>query len=179
METLCANPDILKKVAEVRNLTKAEKKRLAMATREKQLHLLGMKTNEKGQVTVNVNPLEEIEKLKEETGLYCFICREGYTYQPTKVLGIYTYSKRVVLEELETKSRKQIGYSTVTHFNIIHVDCHISAIRLARGRDEWYDVFLISVTFLTMPFILKKSGKVRVYRILTQNAMEFFPYGER
>lgn len=108
-----------------------------MATREKQLHLLGMKTNEKGQVTVNVNPLEEIEKLKEETGLFCFICREGYTYQPTKVLGIYTYSKRVVLEEFETKPRKQIGYSTVTHFNIIHVDCHISAIRLARGREEW------------------------------------------
>lgn len=137
LETLCANVDLSKKVAEVRNLTKAEKKRLAMATREKQLHLLGMKTNEKGQVTVNVNPLEDIEKLKEETGLFCFICREGYTYQPTKVLGIYTYSKRVVLEEFETKPRKQIGYSTVTHFNIIHVDCHISAIRLARGREEW------------------------------------------
>lgn len=137
LETLCANEDISNKVTEVRNLTKAEKKRLAMATREKQLNLLGMKTNEKGQVTVNVNPLEEIEKLKEETGLFCFICREGYTYQPTKVLGIYTYSKRVVLEEFETKPRKQIGYSTVTHFNIIHVDCHISAIRLARGREEW------------------------------------------
>uniref|UniRef100_A0A336LS26 CSON002589 protein n=1 Tax=Culicoides sonorensis TaxID=179676 RepID=A0A336LS26_CULSO len=137
LETLCSNDDISKKVQEVRDLTKAEKKRLAMATRQKQLHSLGMKTNEKGQVTVNVNPIEELDKLKEETGLYCFICREGYMYQPTKVLGIYTYSKRVVLEEYETKPRKRMGYSTVTHFNIVHVDCHISAIRLARGRDEW------------------------------------------
>lgn len=28
-------------------------------------------------------------------------------------------------------------YTTVTHFNVVHVDCHTSAIRLARGRDEW------------------------------------------
>ena len=30
-----------------------------------------------------------------------------------------------------------LGYSTVTHFNVIHVDCHMNAIRLARVRDEW------------------------------------------
>lgn len=29
------------------------------------------------------------------------------------------------------------GYSTVTHFNVIHVDCHNAAVRHARGRDEW------------------------------------------
>lgn len=57
--------------------------------------------------------------------------------QPTKVLGIYTFTKRVALEEFENKPRKQQGYSTVSHFNIVHYDCHLAAVRLARGREEW------------------------------------------
>ncbi|XP_026550206.1 E3 ubiquitin-protein ligase UBR4-like, partial [Notechis scutatus] len=56
---------------------------------------------------------------------------------PTKVLGIYTFTKRVALEEFENKPRKQQGYSTVSHFNIVHYDCHLAAVRLARGREEW------------------------------------------
>lgn len=49
--------------------------------------------------------------------------------QPTKVLGIYTFTKRVALEEFENKPRKQQGYSTVSHFNIVHYDCHLAAVR--------------------------------------------------
>lgn len=49
--------------------------------------------------------------------------------QPTKVLGIYTFTKRVALEEMENKPRKQQGYSTVSHFNIVHYDCHLAAVR--------------------------------------------------
>nr|CAD7616526.1 unnamed protein product [Timema genevievae] len=71
-----------------------------MAMREKQLGALGMRTNEKGQ---------------------------GYKFQPTKVLGVYTFTKRCNVEEFETKPRKTVGYSTVTHFNVVHVDCHMSA----------------------------------------------------
>ncbi|OCT73436.1 hypothetical protein XELAEV_18036413mg [Xenopus laevis] len=41
------------------------------------------------------------------------------------------------LEESENKPRKQQGYSTVSHFNIVHYDCHLAAVRLARGREEW------------------------------------------
>jgi E3 ubiquitin-protein ligase UBR4 len=38
----------------------------------------------------------------------------------------------------DAKSRKTIGYSTVTHFNLVHIDCHTNAIRSARScRDEW------------------------------------------
>ena len=51
--------------------------------------------------------------------------------QPTKVLGIYTFTKRVALEEMENKPRKQQGYSTVSHFNIVHSDCHLAAVRWA------------------------------------------------
>uniref|UniRef100_A0A7G3AGM3 Putative e3 ubiquitin-protein ligase ubr4 n=1 Tax=Lutzomyia longipalpis TaxID=7200 RepID=A0A7G3AGM3_LUTLO len=136
LEALCTDPATAKRVQEERDFTRAEKKRLAMATREKQLDALGMRTNEKGQVTAKGSILQKIEKLRDETGLTCFICREGYACQPTKVLGIYTFTKRVPVEQFEVK-RKTPGYTTVTHFNVVHIDCHMSAIRLARSRDEW------------------------------------------
>ena len=44
-----------------------------------------LQTNEKGQVTVKSSVLKQMEDLKEETGLTCCICREGYRYQPQKV----------------------------------------------------------------------------------------------
>ena len=46
-----------------------------------------------------------------------------------QVLGIYTYTKRVNLESLENKPRKSPGYSTVSHFNVVHIDCHLEAVR--------------------------------------------------
>lgn len=137
MEALCTEPTTAKRVQEVRDFTKAERKRLAMATREKHLIAMGMKTNEKGQVTAQVSILSQMEKLREETGLSCFICREGYACQPNKVIGIYTFTKRCNIEDFELKTRKTMGYTTVTHFNVVHVDCHMSGIRTSRGRDEW------------------------------------------
>ncbi|XP_026807089.1 E3 ubiquitin-protein ligase UBR4 isoform X1 [Rhopalosiphum maidis] len=137
LEALKTNPKMAEKIEQVREQTKAEKKRLAMAMRQKQLGQLGMRTNEKGQVTAETSLLQQVEDLGEETGLVCVICREGYKFQPTKVLGIYTFTKRCVVEEHEVKARKTIGYSTVTHFNVVHFDCHMSAVRLARVRDEW------------------------------------------
>ncbi len=86
-------------------------------------------TNERGQVTVTSSVLKQMEDLKEETGLVCCICREGYRYQPAKVLGIYTFTKRINQEEAELKPRKTQGYSTVSHFNIVHIDCHLAAVR--------------------------------------------------
>ncbi|UYV64027.1 UBR4, partial [Cordylochernes scorpioides] len=137
MEAIKQNPAVATKIEEVRKQTRDEKKRLAMAMREKQLGALGMITNEKGQVTAQSALLKKMEDLDEETGLVCIICREGYKFQPTKVLGIYTYTKRCNVEEFEAKPRKTPGYTTVTHFNVVHVDCHMAAVRHARGRDEW------------------------------------------
>ncbi|CAG9856656.1 unnamed protein product [Phyllotreta striolata] len=137
LEALCTNPEVAKQIDAVRDFTRSEKKRLAMAMREKQLGQLGMRTNDKGQVTAKSNILHQIEELGEESGLVCCICREGYKYQPTKVLGLYTFTKRCNVEEFEVKPRKTVGYTTVSHFNIVHIDCHMSAVRLARARDEW------------------------------------------
>ncbi|KAK9874861.1 hypothetical protein WA026_005677 [Henosepilachna vigintioctopunctata] len=138
LEALCTNPAVAKQIEQVRDFTRSEKKRLAMAMREKQLGQLGMRTNDKGQVTAKSAILQQIEmELGEESGLVCCICREGYKYQPNKVLGIYTFTKRCNLDDFEAKPRKMVGYSTVTHFNIVHIDCHMNAVRLARARDEW------------------------------------------
>uniref|UniRef100_A0A8D8THS7 E3 ubiquitin-protein ligase UBR4 n=1 Tax=Cacopsylla melanoneura TaxID=428564 RepID=A0A8D8THS7_9HEMI len=139
LEALSTNPTVADQVQCVRERTKAKKKRLALAAREKQLGALGMKSNEKGQVvTAQASSLmQQLEDLGEETGLVCVICREGYKYQPGKVLGIYTFTKRCNVEEFESKTRKTVGYSTVTHFNVVHTDCHMAAVRLARTREEW------------------------------------------
>ncbi|XP_027698525.1 E3 ubiquitin-protein ligase UBR4 isoform X2 [Vombatus ursinus] len=137
LEALREHPEVNKKIDAARKETRAEKKRMAMAMRQKALGTLGMTTNEKGQVVTKTALLKQMEELIEEPGLTCCICREGYKFQPAKVLGIYTFTKRVALEELENKPRKQQGYSTVSHFNIVHYDCHLAAVRLARGREEW------------------------------------------
>ncbi|XP_054157835.1 E3 ubiquitin-protein ligase UBR4-like [Oppia nitens] len=137
MEAIKENSEVKAKIEEVRLKTRDEKKRLAMAVREKELGALGMRTNDKGQVTAKASLLKQVEDLGEEAGLICSICREGYKFQPNKVLGIYTYTKRCNLDDFEIKQRKSLGYTTVTHFNVVHVDCHMAAVRHARGRDEW------------------------------------------
>ncbi|XP_018357497.1 PREDICTED: E3 ubiquitin-protein ligase UBR4 isoform X2 [Trachymyrmex cornetzi] len=137
LEALCTNKRVAELIEEARQHTRSEKKRLAMAMRERQLGALGMQTNDKGQVTASGTILQQMEDLGDETGLICVICREGYKFKPNLVLGVYTFTKRCNVEEFETKQRKTVGYTTVTHFNVVHVDCHTSAVRLARARDEW------------------------------------------
>lgn len=137
LEAIKQNPAVAEKIELVRKQTREEKKRLAMAVRERQLGALGMKANERGQVTAKSKLLEQCQDLTEDTGLICNICREGYKFQPTKVLGIYTFTKRCVLDEFDAKPRKTYGYTTVTHFNTVHVECHLLAVRSARSRDEW------------------------------------------
>ncbi|RWS26760.1 E3 ubiquitin-protein ligase UBR4-like protein, partial [Leptotrombidium deliense] len=136
LEVLLKNPKVAEKIKSVRKQTKEEKKKLAMGVRQKQLAELGMRANEKGQVTASSVILRQVEDLGEEQGLVCIICREGYKFQPTKVIGIYTFTKKCNIEPFDMSARK-IGYSTVSHFNIVHVDCHKLAVRHARSRDEW------------------------------------------
>lgn len=135
-------------IEEVRNQTKLEKKKLAMAKRQKQLAQLGMRANDKGQLVTSdpahLKNMTDFSEVEEEKGHVCCICREGYKYHPHKVLAIYTFSKKTELEHgFEARARKTTGYSTVTHFNLVHIDCHTNAIRSARTcRDEWENAAL-------------------------------------
>ena len=142
LEALRSHPEAGARVEEVRTGTREEKKKMAMAMRAKQLKAIGLKTNDKGQVKAESSLLEQFQAIAEESGLACVICREGYRFQPTKVLAIYTFTRRAPLEEAERSVRKTIGFSTVSHFNLVHVDCHLAAVRQARARDEWESALL-------------------------------------
>lgn len=158
LEAIRGHPEVDMKVQKVRNDTKAEKKRLAMAMRAKQLKAIGLKANDAGQVKAeNVQRFQQFSGLGDEKGLCCNICREGYKFQPNKVLAIYTYTRPSNVDEFEFMHstslhghplstsghhRRSMGYSTVTHFNLVHVDCHMAAVRLQRGRDEWESAML-------------------------------------
>lgn len=62
-----------------------------MAVRERQLGALGMRSNERGQVTAQCSLTQQVADLAEEAGAVCCICREGYKYQPTKAsTRVYT-----------------------------------------------------------------------------------------
>jgi E3 ubiquitin-protein ligase UBR4 len=142
LETMMENAECQREIKAVRKATREEKKRKAMALRKKELGALGMQLNEKGQVVAISQLLNELGSLEEETGLKCCICLEGYRSHPQKVLGVYTFSKKVTLDEFESKPRKTMGICTVSHFNVVHYDCHSSAVKLARGRDEWESAML-------------------------------------
>ena len=85
LEALCTNKKVSELIEEARQNTRSEKKRMAMAMRERQLGALGMRTNDKGQVTASGTILQQMEDLGDETGLVCVICREGYKFKPNMV----------------------------------------------------------------------------------------------
>ena len=119
MDAIKENPSVEAKIEEVRLKTREEKKRIAMAVREKQLGELGMRANDKGQVMADSQLLKAMEEQTailgaagsgEEKGLVCSICREGYQYSAQKVLAVYTFTKRCNVEEHEERRpRKTVG----------------------------------------------------------------------
>ena len=71
---------------------------------------------------------------------------EGYTLRPEAVLGIYVYSKPVMvsaaIESIGSDSSDMLRvYALVTHFNCIHLACHEQAARAERNmkkpKPEW------------------------------------------
>ncbi|KAL8471843.1 hypothetical protein ACS0TY_029181 [Phlomoides rotata] len=141
------NGFLSEKVQQLRHATRDEMRRLALKKREQLLQGLGMHqetTSDGGERIVVSQPLlegfEDVED--EEDGLACMVCREGYQLRPTDMLGVYTYSKRVNLGVGSSGSaRGDCVYTTVSHFNIIHFQCHQEAKRadaaLRNPKKEW------------------------------------------
>ncbi|PKA57546.1 Auxin transport protein BIG [Apostasia shenzhenica] len=135
------------KVHKLRHATKDEKRRRALMKREKLLQGLGMRqelASDGGERIVVSRPiiegLEDVEE--EEDGVACMVCREGYHLRPNDMLGVYSYSKRVNLGGNSSGSgRGDCVYTTVSHFNIIHFQCHQEAKRadaaLRNPKKEW------------------------------------------
>ncbi|KAL5723323.1 RING-type E3 ubiquitin transferase [Ranunculus cassubicifolius] len=136
------------KVKELRDATRDEMRRRALRKRKELLQGLGMRqelASDGGERIVVAQPtiegLEDVEE--EEDGLACMVCREGYSLRPNDMLGVYSYSKRVNLGGSGTSgnSRGECVYTTVSHFNIIHFQCHQEAKRadaaLKNPKKEW------------------------------------------
>ncbi|XP_075510636.1 LOW QUALITY PROTEIN: auxin transport protein BIG-like [Primulina tabacum] len=139
---------LAEKIRQLRHATRDEMRRRALRKREQLLQGLGMRqesTSDGGDRIVVAQPileegLEDVEE--EEDGLACMVCREGYRLRPTDLLGVYTYSKRVNLGVGSSgNARGDCVYTTVSHFNIIHFQCHQEAKRadaeLKTPKKEW------------------------------------------
>ena len=69
LEALRDDPVLDKRVQSTRAQTRQEKKQLAMKTRMKELQKLGLRANEKEQITSSSNLLKQMDELTEESGL--------------------------------------------------------------------------------------------------------------
>ncbi|KAL8161170.1 hypothetical protein V2J09_012659 [Rumex salicifolius] len=135
------------KVCKLRDATRDEMRRLALRKREQLLLGLGMRremSSDGGdRIVVSRPKLEGLEDVEEEEdGLACMVCREGYRLRPNDLLGVYSYSKRVNLGTSTSGSaRGECVYTTVSHFNMIHFQCHQEAKRadaaLKTPKKEW------------------------------------------
>lgn len=138
---------LAQKIHALRHATRDEMRRRALKKREQLLQGLGMRqevASDGGERIVLARPvLEGMEDVEEEEdGLACMVCREGYSLRPTDLLGVYSYSKRVNLGVgTSTSARGECVYTTVSHFNIIHFQCHQEAKRadaaLKNPKKEW------------------------------------------
>ena len=118
--------------------TKDHKKKLAAA---KKAEIMG-KMKMSSQAKPNLQ-MFGIEKFEEEKGMQCIVCHEGYAYKPKELLGVYVYTKPFMIkeEDFECPNKNTIGYSSVTHFNTIHLSCHGNAHRAEQSnrqpKGEW------------------------------------------
>ena len=86
-----------------------------------------------------------MKNMEEEKGPKCVTCEDGYTAKPGEIMGVYVFSKRLPFREW-TGSGSNLGpqsqgYTTVTHSNFIHLQCHLEAARIERDKQppirEW------------------------------------------
>lgn len=60
--------------------------------------------------------LLEMEAMEDESGLTCAVCQEGRTLQPTELLGLYAYMKKIVIASNRGGDRTSIDGTVLLHF---------------------------------------------------------------
>ncbi|KAH7416528.1 hypothetical protein KP509_14G095600 [Ceratopteris richardii] len=136
---------LTEEVIKLRNATRDEMRKRALQEREKLLQGLGMRREvtsggERIVISQSIEGLDDVQE--EEAGLACMVCREGYSLCPEDMLGTYCYSKRVNLGIGSShNTRAEWVYTTVSHFNVIHFQCHLEAKKadasLKNPKKEW------------------------------------------
>ena len=82
----------------------------------------------------------------DDGGSVCMVCREGYTLQPATLLGCYCFCRVAAAVEWPGcappwGTPHALLFTTVSHFNLIHVNCHAAAkaadASLRQPKREW------------------------------------------
>ena len=55
--------------------------------------------------------MEEMEGLEDEEGPTCMVCQEGYSFKPDEVLGVYVYSTKVKVPNVDATEGKGMASS--------------------------------------------------------------------
>jgi E3 ubiquitin-protein ligase UBR4 len=98
LHSLTENEQVAKKIDDIRNETRAEKKRLVREGHDRKMRELNLtkptrnKSLLESSRTASKIPAASTD-LTEETGHVCCICRESYKYFLNKVLPIYIFTK--------------------------------------------------------------------------------------
>eukprot|EP01022_Parablepharisma_sp_SALTPOND_P028392 TRINITY_DN70896_c0_g1_i1.p1 TRINITY_DN70896_c0_g1~~TRINITY_DN70896_c0_g1_i1.p1 ORF type:complete len:3116 (-),score=321.18 TRINITY_DN70896_c0_g1_i1:2948-12295(-) len=123
------------------------------------VHQLIKKTKEENRIKANRKKAEVLRQLKAKASLVhmspimsttnseelkCLVCNEGYRLKPNEILGAYVYTLQTPIrgnDNFMEPYTSTMGFSTVTHFNIIHLSCHLNAVRaegvMEHPRREW------------------------------------------
>ncbi|MFH4973737.1 hypothetical protein AB6A40_000446 [Gnathostoma spinigerum] len=134
IEALKESEEVAAQIERVRQETKAKKRQLAMAMRQKQLSKMGMAVGKKGVVKVTSRKVVNEPEVKTDSLESCCICREELG-SSEKIMMVYAFASR---QELKTTlNGRNFSFYSVSQLNFVHLDCHITAIRVAGSRDEW------------------------------------------
>ncbi|EJW88782.1 hypothetical protein WUBG_00304 [Wuchereria bancrofti] len=138
MEELKKNDQVAVQIEKVRQETKIKKRQLAMAMRQKQLSKMGMEIGKKGQVKVSARKLiNEPHSLENASDIStCCICREAMDAS-AKIMMVYAFASRLNLKENKVINGRNYSFTTVSQMNLVHLDCHSVAVRMAGSRSEW------------------------------------------
>ena len=79
--------------------------------------------------------LLEMEEMEDETGITCSICQEGRTLQPSELLGLYSYVKKVSIPSNKGGSRPSTD-GTLLFFSL--PSCLPSSLRDSEVCEKWF-----------------------------------------
>lgn len=104
----------------------------------------------------------------DDGGAVCMVCREGYTLQPTTLLGCYCFCRVAAAAEWPGcgppwGTPHDLLLTTVSHFNLIHVNCHAAAkaadASLRQPKREWAGATLRNGNVLCNSLLPLAAGK--------------------
>ena len=128
-----------KSVDSFRAATRIRKKELALDRRKQTLTKMGSfgSTKRIGKGVSLEKPawLEEMEAIEEDNGLVCVICQEGRKNQPSELLGLYAYVRKVVVPLEKCGSRSNIDGSVL--LNSLS-KCGLKSFADHREAKEWF-----------------------------------------